>query len=58
MTKQEFLEKYPKPKKCPIPQEIWEDGLSYCFGYAITIDDGEVWDESKHCPCEIIKVGI
>jgi len=54
MTLEEFLKKYPKPKQCPIPDDVWSDGLSYCWGYALTIDDGKKWDDSK-CPCDFFE---
>jgi len=50
-TKEQFLEKYPKPEKCPMSIEEWTDGISYCWGYALTIDEGKLWDDSR-CPCE------
>lgn len=46
-------DKYPKSDKCPMRMEDWNDGISYCWGYALTIDDGKVWDDSE-CPCELM----
>ena len=54
LTLEQFLEKYPKPSKCPMSMEEWTDGLSYCWGYAITIDEGRTWDDDQ-CPCEFFK---
>ena len=44
-----------KPEKCPIPEEIWNDGISHCWGYVRTMDAGEKWDDSQ-CPCDYLSL--
>ena len=34
-------DKYKKPDQCPMPEEIWNDGISYCWGYACRVDEGK-----------------
>jgi hypothetical protein len=47
-------EKYKKPAKCPMPDEEWSDGISYCWAVALAIDDNILFDDSD-CPCEMFK---
>lgn len=55
MTKEEFLLKYPKPKKCPMSIDEWCDSLGYCWAYATAIDEKAVWDEDTKCPCILFE---
>ena len=43
---------YVRPDKCPMPKELWEHVLGYCWGFATEQDKGKEKEFVKeHCPC-------